>query len=256
MILFRGLIPYLPSLIFDPIQVHRMPLFGIHLLISLLGLFLDEQREASWAPYTPLSFLFYNFLPKCCVHPLRTMPRSVSKASSSQDSVSMCYYLEDSLHQETPLSNLYPRDMDVHHVLADGRDVIQVHRDGTSYTVSSISISLKRTCFCIILEMLFAPPVVRPLLRSPPSALEAFPPWWARLLHQLKLLQGSPEVTTVAAISAEKRSCSGPRRRPPSTHASLQRRTASRQSRAASVSPRRSRFLVRFWTVQSRLRSW
>jgi hypothetical protein len=28
----------------------------------------------------------------------------------------------------------------VHHVLADGRDVIGVHRDGTSSTVPSISI--------------------------------------------------------------------------------------------------------------------
>jgi hypothetical protein len=58
--------------------------------------------------------------------------------------------------------------------------------------------------------------------RPPPLDPLVAPP----LLRRLTI---SPEVTTVAAISAEKRSRSGSRRRPPSTPASLQRRTASRR---------------------------
>jgi hypothetical protein len=60
------------------------------------------------------------------------MPKLVPNSSLSPDAVSMSNHLDECLRQKTPRSKIYAKDMVVHHVLADGRDVIGVHRDGTS----------------------------------------------------------------------------------------------------------------------------
>jgi hypothetical protein len=76
--------------------------------------------------------LFENFLHRSSVHPVRTMPKSVSKSSSSLDAVIISGHLADSSHQETLYIKSYLQDMVVHRFVDVGRDVNGVHRSGMS----------------------------------------------------------------------------------------------------------------------------